>query len=477
MDSGHIDKSHQRSYGTGGIDLDFESNNPILQKIPNSPLHEIIDAAKIKEKNELNSLGTLPELSLDEHKWHKTSLGIGYMLAMGVCGVVLVALGSSLEDLAENIGLESTDIGTVFIARGVGAIFGAVISAKIYRWFPGNLVMTIALTLIIVLLLSLPFNKSYIILHVYFLFLGLGTAVTDTGCQIMTRKVHGKKAGPWLGANTVAFGISGALVPLIAIITGSLVLQYYILSALIAAITIFIFFGPNPDKLGMSGQPAGAPRNNEPRKKVPHYNVEIMLGCMVFCLIGGKVTSTAYLSTYVDDTGVIDTSNESGLVLVLWIAITIGRLAGVYDQRFLTNVTLPVHLSIFLIGGFLSMLLILWFPNNGPVLWIGVAFYGLFNGPCVGYCYDLNNRITLPSEKSMAIVMFGLNFGASLVPYLNSVIWTATGSPKTLIVTIFLSMFLPLPLLHMVKYVSYDETYNPLLRKEPKYDALPQNDA
>ena len=205
MDSGHIDKSHQRSYGTGGIDLDFESNNPILQTIPNSPLHEIIDAAKIKEKNELNSLGTLPELSLDEHKWHKTSLGIGYMLAMGVCGVVLVALGSSLEDLAENIGLESTDIGTVFIARGVGAIFGAVISAKIYRWFPGNLVMTIALTLIIVLLLSLPFNKSYIILHVYFLFLGLGTAVTDTGCQIMTRKVHGKKAGPWLGANTVAW--------------------------------------------------------------------------------------------------------------------------------------------------------------------------------------------------------------------------------------------------------------------------------
>jgi hypothetical protein len=77
----------------------------------------------------------------------------------------------------------------------------------------------------------------------------------------------------------------------------------------------------------------------------------------------------------------------------------------------------------------------------------------------------------------MAIVMFGLNFGASLVPYLNSVVWKVTGSPKTLIVTIFLSMFLPLPLLHMVKYVSYDETFNPLLRKGAKYDAVPQNDA
>jgi len=472
MDSSRIENGHQRSYGTGGIDSDLPAKNHV--HLANSPLHEIVESAKLKEKNDLNSLGTLPELSVDEHKWNKLSLGIGYMLAMGVCGVVLVALGSSLEDLAENIGLEATDIGTVFIARGCGAIFGAVVSAKIYRWFAGNLVMTVALALIIILLLYLPFNKSYVLLHVYFLFLGFGTAVTDTGCQIMTRKVHGKKAGPWLGANTVAFGISGALVPLIAIVTGSLVLQYYILSAIITGVTIFIFLGPSPDKLGISGQPAGAPKNG---KKVPHYNVEIMLGCMVFCLIGGKVTSTAYLSTYVDDTGVIDTSKESALVLVLWIAITIGRLAGVYDQRFLTNVTLPVHLSIFLIGGFLSMLLVLWYPNSGPVLWIGVAFYGLFNGPCVGYCYDLNNRITFPSEESMAIVMFGLNFGASLVPYLNSVIWTATGSPKTLIVTIFLSMFIPLPLLHMVKYVSYDETFNPLSRKGAKYDAVPQSDA
>jgi hypothetical protein len=29
----------------------------------------------------------------------------------------------------------------------------------------------------------------------------------------------------------------------------------------------------------------------------------------------------------------------------------------------------------------------------------------------------------------------------------------------------------------MVKYVSYDETYNPLLRKGAKYDVVPQNDA
>ena len=37
----------------------------------------------------------------------------------------------------------------------------------------------------------------------------------------------------------------------------------------------------------------------------PHYNVEVVVGLMVFFFIGGKVTSTAYLKTYCNDTGVI----------------------------------------------------------------------------------------------------------------------------------------------------------------------------
>ena len=216
----------------------------------------------------------------------------------------------------------------------------------------------------------------------------------------MTRKVHGKTAGPWLGANTVAFGISGAIVPLIEIVTGNIYAQYYILSIIIFAVTLLIALGPNPERNGrIVGGPGG--KHGGPPRVAPHYHVEIVIGFMVFCFIGGKVTSTAYLGTYVDETGVIDSSYESNLVLVLWLAITIDRLAGVQDQRFLTNKTLPVHLSILCVGGFLSMLLILWFPDNGAALWVGVAFYGLFNGPCVGYCYDLNNRITYPSEQSM----------------------------------------------------------------------------
>ena len=236
-----------------------------------------------------------------------------------------------------------------------------------------------------------------------------------------------------------------------------------------------MFTAPNPEAHGrLPGVPPKKPGAAGPAA-APHFHVEMVIAFMVFCFIGGKVTTTAYLTPYVEDTGVLPEGDEDSLILVLWIAITVGRLAGVYDQRFLTNKTLPIHLTLLCIGGFFSMMLILWFPKSGNALWVGVAFYGLFNGPCVGFSYDWNNRITYPTEASMSVVMFGLNFGASLVPYVTAFIWNHGGGPKTLIIMTFLSMFLPLPLVHITKYLSYDSAVNPTLRHN--YSGLAQDDS
>jgi len=114
----------------------------------------------------------------EEPSQEKIILGLGYMFAMGVCGVVLVAIGSTLDDLAGKCGYSSTEVGTVFIARGIGAVAGAISSAKLYKWLQGNHVMGFSLGLITVLICALPFNTSYVGLHLYFLALGLGTGTS-----------------------------------------------------------------------------------------------------------------------------------------------------------------------------------------------------------------------------------------------------------------------------------------------------------
>lgn len=139
-------------------------------------------------------------------------------------------------------------VGSVFIARGVGAVIGAVVSSKLYLWMRGNNVMSIVLLLLTGILMYMPFITSVITLHAAFFVMGLCTAITDTGCQIMTRKLHGSKAGPWLGANTVVFGISGALVPLIGYMTGSLFIQYVILASVSCMTAAFLIILPAPEK-------------------------------------------------------------------------------------------------------------------------------------------------------------------------------------------------------------------------------------
>jgi len=152
--------------------------------------------------------------------------GLCYANAMGVCGIVLVALGSTLSALARDADTTATRAGTVFLARGVGAVTGTLASARLFaagRF--GNSILVAILVVLMVVLVCMPAIAGLALLHAAWFVLGLCTSTLDTGCQIMTRRVHGRLAGPWLGANTVAFAVSGALVPLIEVVTGDLFAQ------------------------------------------------------------------------------------------------------------------------------------------------------------------------------------------------------------------------------------------------------------
>mmetsp|Transcript_24302 Transcript_24302/g.75945 ORF Transcript_24302/g.75945 Transcript_24302/m.75945 type:complete len:451 (+) Transcript_24302:77-1429(+) len=381
--------------------------------------------------------------------------GASYANAMGVCGIVLVALGSTLSSLAADCGTSATRVGTVFIARGAGAVTGALSSARLYSPpRPGNLVMVFVLLALAGVLLYMPFVKDVWVLHVTWFLLGMCTATLDTGCQIMTRKVHGVHAGPWLGANTVCFAIAGALVPLIELITGQLFAQYATLATIAVLNAAALYAAPAPETPAIRDQLP--PRvvlaaKTASTSRHPKYSLELIFGATVFWLIGGKVDTTSYITTYVKTTGIISNHDASLSLLLLWVMITVGRLLGLHDQIALKKQTkrnVFVHLTAWLLTGTFGMLLCTLFPARSWAFWAGVSLYGLGNGPCVGYVYDLVNRMTVQSEMGMSIVMFGLNFGASLIPYLTTVVWDFSPlGPESLVWVTLLSMAIPMPLL------------------------------
>ncbi len=398
-----------------------------------------------------------------ENKRLKRLMGVAYMFAMGMCGVVLVALGASLQELAENTGRESTHIGSVFMVRGGGAIIGAICSASLYHSHPGNKIMAYFLLIMGLLLIWLPFQRSSTLLHINFGVLGLCTAVVDTGCQIMTRRVHGQTAGPWLGANTVAFGLSGAFEPLISYLTANIVIHFAITAGLSVFIAIFLLFLPNPETCkGYIKKTKNVTlwRDNNRRRAAQrgrycammaafasYYHMEFAIGFIVFWVIGGKVGVTAYLTQYVDDTQVLPEPDASLLLTVLWLSISLGRLVGIQMQRKMTLGKLYAQSVLLYAFGAIAFMFVAIFPHSRIALWMGVSLYGASNGPLVGYSYDLNNRLTLPSETGMSIVMIGLTCGASFVPFFISTIWRRTGMPLTLSIAAILSHVMPLPAL------------------------------
>lgn len=181
--------------------------------------------------------------------------------------------------------------------------------------FPGNRIITVTLTALCCLLVYMPFISEVWQLHVCFGLLGLSTAITDTGCQIMTRFVHGKAAGPWLGANTVSFGVSGALVPAIAYATDSLYWQYCTLAgvSLLGAVTLFLtgdvkvtrptrHAPPPKDLMGPNVGGGGLDWLNQWWAFVSsfaEFRTEMVVANMVFWLIGGKVTGTKTFYVYI----------------------------------------------------------------------------------------------------------------------------------------------------------------------------------
>jgi len=257
---------------------------------PSKPVRNLTDDPLVKkwldEKDSQTKERVEENKTRERHR--RYTLGACYLLAMGICGIVLVALGSTLLDIAANCGTTATAVGLVFVTRGCGAILGAMSSAKLYEKVEGNRVICTTLFCLAMILAYMPWINHVWQLHLCFGLLGMCTAITDTGCQIMTRFVHGPYAGPWLGANTVSFGVSGAIVPVISYISDLLWVQYVILASLSLLGSIFlIFIGDAGVKKNKPGPPRGSLAIDFHWKE---FKTEMIVANMVFWLIGGKVS-------------------------------------------------------------------------------------------------------------------------------------------------------------------------------------------
>lgn len=142
-------------------------------------------------------------------------------------------------------------------------------------------------------------------------------------------------------------------------------------------------------------------------------------------------------------TGVIAESQESLLMVDLWVPVAIGIVGGLFDQRNCTLPTLYRHATVAMLTGGAAGAAMLVFKNSTVMLWLCIGVFGLASGPTVGYSYELNNRVCVSSETGMSIVTLGLSFGSTAIPYATSLVLDNTDSAEMFIVIIVSSMLVP----------------------------------
>ena len=320
----------------------------------------------------------------------------------------------------------------------------------------------------------LPLSRIAFQVYLYSFCLGIFSAVNDTGCNIMMRELHGKKAGPWLGANGISFGMSAAVIPLVEVLTSDLTEQFHTLAVLVLIIAAMMMFGLNEkESLGEHEQLAIQQKESEldelvrkhPMKDslVPHYQVEMGVALMLFCLVGGQVDTVAYMASYLEQTAVIALPHRSRVLLIFWSLVSVGRFIGLIDQRFLTDESLVHHIRMLRCRGVSAA------ASDLPQLQRtrSLAVRGSLRTalrPHRGVLPRPEQPLTLLTEKSTSIVMLGINCGASFVPLVTSHVWESYRSPLILTVFMFLSMLLPLPLVLISSRLSYET-------KLPEFDA------
>lgn len=430
-------------------------------------------------------------------KYWLISLGIVYTII--VCGLATVAIGALIEDLAANVGKLSTEIGTVYVARGVGGISGSIVSFPLFELYNAVRSLIILHMVTLMVMLWLPFITEEISLHIAYFLVGFVTAVIQAGAMVLLRKYHKEAAGPWLGAFGAAFCSAGLIVPAVQLCIPSLHGQFYAFSFIVflgllwlvllphikedihwhhyhvheivpvdqqpghASVEVelansSVYSSPQSNYFSIDGHDAEwvADEEAEQPPEGKHYKVELVIATMIFFLIGGGDTVTFYLETYVDET-LVDTKphSKAGLLLVFFLFSLLGDCLGIVGQIGVSDRGMSLQLLAMFVLGSSSMILVLMNPGDTNMLWFGVAGLGLSNAPSISYSFGLNNRLTSPTASSTAIIILGLNLGVSLIPYMTSLLWNWYDEPGYLPLSAALCTLVAIPLLFLAPKLSY----------------------
>lgn len=147
---------------------------------------------------------------------HKITKTLCLSLAFFVLGLCIAVPGPTLLDLTEKINTDITHISTIFSARAVGYLFGAIVGGALFSYFDKQLLMFCTLLICSIATIAVPWCFTLVAMGTLVALQGLSLGILYTGGNIFCVKLWGRRNAQYLQTLHFAFAIGAFLAPVLA---------------------------------------------------------------------------------------------------------------------------------------------------------------------------------------------------------------------------------------------------------------------
>ena len=355
----------------------------------------------------------------------------GYFLAFLILGASRGILGPALPELAYNTGVQLTTISTLFSINAIGNIASDLFGARLYDRLPGHRLLLGTVLLAGCLLFATPFISSLGLLIALVLLSGICQGLLETGSSTLTVWLFGKKSGPYLNVNYFFSGLGSFLTPILIglsiFFTGTIRWAFLVAALLALPGAAFLAWLPSPKAVVRASEPGG----KQPAAARLPWGLIAVIMFLLFINIGIEVGFGGWVYTYAITLNLADKVTAAYLTSAFFIALTLGRLIGIpLAARFRPTMIILADL----LGGLISVALILVQLDSAVFLWIGSIGLGLSMASVFPTCLALAERRMAVSGKITGWFMVGGSIGAMILPWITGQLFETVGPLVVIIV-------------------------------------------
>ncbi len=372
--------------------------------------------------------GALPPSQLP--KAGKLRIAAAYYATYVLLGLMLTAIGPSLDALRAQSGSSTEAIALLFTANALGYIAGSLVAGRLYGRLPGHRVLPVTLLILAALTLTVPGLGSLGLLIVAFALIGIPLGVIDVGGNTLLVWLYRDDVPPYMNALHLSFGVGAVIGPLVfawfALATGNAATTYWLFAALMVPVALWLARLPSPDS------PVAAGPSTDPRGVVRRHAWLVGLIAIFFFLhMGGEMAFGGWIFSYADDA----TGSQTTARLInsaFWGGLVIGRLVAIpLSLRFSPRAMLQVDL----VGTVASLALLIAAPDSIPALWIGTVGFGFFVASMIPSSFNLAERRMPVTGHVSAAFLVGGSLGTMTLPWLVGQLFVPYGPLSVMYVT------------------------------------------